>query len=118
MANNNLFQSNVSPERQAVHKQIGGRIIVENELKLTETLQENAILKKQLKKKVQEKERMQFKYAKTQSQFLEIMRELSRFRREFDECHSLRSKFLMTKTICSDISKLLSASQTILYHDS
>ena len=61
---NELFQKNVSPERQAMYKQIGGRIIVENEVKLTQVLQENKKLKQQLKKKIQEKERMLYKYNK------------------------------------------------------
>jgi hypothetical protein len=45
------------------------------------------------------------------------MRELVRFRREFNECHSLRSKFIMTKTICSDINVLIKESQLILRQD-
>ena len=53
-----LVNQNLSPERQAVHKQIGGRIIQENELKLARTLDENAILQKQLDKKNQERERV------------------------------------------------------------
>jgi len=36
---------NLSPERQAAHKQIGGRIIQENEAKLAQALEENENLK-------------------------------------------------------------------------
>ena len=36
-----LVNRNLSPTRQAVHKQIGGRIIQENEVKLAQTLDEN-----------------------------------------------------------------------------
>lgn len=107
----------MSPERQAVHKQIGGRIVIENELKLTQVLDEKTQLQKQLKKKLAEKDKMIYKFNKNQSQFLEIMRELARFRKEFDECHSLRSKLLMTKTICSDINILLKESRLILKQD-
>ena len=68
-------------------------------------------------KKVKEKERLEFKYAKTQSQFLEIMRELTRFRREFNECYSLRSKFIMTKTISTDINNILRINQNVLQQE-
>ena len=90
-----------------MHKQIGGRIIQENEVKLAQTLDENQGLQKQLVKKNQERDRVQYKYAKTQSNFIEIMRELTRFRKEFNECHSLRSKLILTKTICKDVNGLI-----------
>lgn len=60
---------------------------------------------------------MQYKYAKTQSNFIEIMRELTRFRREFNECHSLRSKLILTKTICKDVDKLIKLNQVIIDED-
>ena len=36
-----LVNENLSPTRLAIHKQIGGRIIQENEIKLAHTLEEN-----------------------------------------------------------------------------
>ena len=40
-ASMNLVTENLSPTRLAIHKQIGGRIIQENEIKLAHTLEEN-----------------------------------------------------------------------------
>ena len=112
-----LVNRNLSPTRQAMHKQIGGRIIQENEVKLAQTLDENQGLQKQLVKKNQERDRVQYKYAKTQSNFIEIMRELTRFRKEFNECHSLRSKLILTKTICKDVNGLIKLNQEIIDDD-
>lgn len=42
------------------------------------------------------------------------MRELTRFRREFNECYSLRSKFIMTKTISMDITEILKLNKNVL----
>ena len=39
-----LVNENLSPTRQAIHKQIGGRIIQENEIKLAHALDENFAL--------------------------------------------------------------------------
>ena len=64
-----------------------------------------------------EKERIQNKYAKAQSNFIEIMRELTRFRREFNECHSLRSKLILTNTICKDVSQLISYNKETINED-
>ena len=44
-ASMNLVNENLSPTRLAIHKQIGGRIIQENEIKLAHTLEENTQLK-------------------------------------------------------------------------
>ena len=44
-ASMNLVTENLSPTRLAIHKQIGGRIIQENEIKLAHTLEENTQLK-------------------------------------------------------------------------
>ena len=81
-----LVNENLGEDRKAVYKQIGGRIIQENEVKLAHQLEENNALKITLAKKLEEKEKIDFKFAKAQSNFIEIMRELTRFRREFNEC--------------------------------
>ena len=86
-------------------------------MKLAHTLEENQVLQKQLVKKNQDRDKVQFKYAKAQSNFIEIMRELTRFRREFNECHSLRSKLILTNTICSDVSGLIKLNQEIIDED-
>lgn len=57
----------MSPERQNALKQIGGRIVQENELKLEESLDENHRLKNLYKNKVDEQERLHYKYAKSKS---------------------------------------------------
>lgn len=40
-----LVSENLGGDRQAIHKQIGGRIVQENEVKLAHTLEENNALK-------------------------------------------------------------------------
>ena len=52
-----------------------------------------------------------------QSEYTAIMRELVRFRSEFNECHSLRSKFLMTRSICTDINGMLDQNNSTLQSD-
>ena len=76
-----------------------GRIITENEEKLRLALLENDALEKLYNQKQIEQEKINFKYQKAQSEFLEIMRELSRFRGEFLDNYSLRSKLLHTLSI-------------------
>ena len=41
-----LVNEHISPTRQAMHKQIGGRIVQENEVKLANTLEANVELQK------------------------------------------------------------------------
>ena len=60
-----LFNQSLSPTLQAAHKQVGGRILQENEVKLAQVLDENQALQKLYAQKVAEKDRIQFKYAKT-----------------------------------------------------
>ena len=69
--------------RKAIHQSIGGRIIGDNELKLAATLEENIALTKVYNDKVREKDKAFFKYAEAQGQYLEIMRNLTRFRKNF-----------------------------------
>ena len=57
-------KTNLSPERLANLKQIGGRIIPENEEKLREAQKENAMLKKVHQTKVAEKDKIYYKYCK------------------------------------------------------
>ena len=47
-----LVEQKLSPERQAIHKQIGGRIIQEQEVKYAHVLEENIALRQQLDKKL------------------------------------------------------------------
>lgn len=55
---------------------------------------ESRHLRQQIDAKKQELERLTYKHAKAQARFLEIMRELSKFRDEFNEQYSIRSKML------------------------
>lgn len=50
---------------------------------------------------------MSYKLAKAQSQFIEIMRELSRFRDEFNDTYSMRSKLLKAKEVTTSINKVI-----------
>ena len=45
------------------------------------------------------------------------MRELTRFRREFNECHSLRSKLILTNAICKDVAQLISYNEQTILED-
>ena len=49
--------------RKAIHAQIGGRIIGDNEVKLAQALEENIVLTKVYNDKVREKDRIFYKYA-------------------------------------------------------
>jgi hypothetical protein len=49
--------------------------------------------------KVAEREKLNYKYAKSQSQFFEIMREMIRFGEDFHDSYSIRSKLIKTKVI-------------------
>jgi len=62
-----VVKTNLSPERMANLKQIGGRIIPENEEKLREAQKENNMLKKVYQTKVAEKDKIYYKYCKAQS---------------------------------------------------
>jgi len=48
-----------------------------------------------------------FKHAKAQAKFIEIMRELSRFRDEFNDEYSIRSKILKVRDVTDSIEDLL-----------
>ena len=52
--------------RKAIHAQIGGRIIGDNEVKLAQSLEENIVLTKVYNDKVREKDRIFYKYAEAQ----------------------------------------------------
>lgn len=68
---------------------------------------ENYSLKEQVEAKRQDYEHINYKYAKAQSQFIEIMRELSRFRDEFNDQYSIRSKLKKTQQVTGSIDQLL-----------
>ena len=53
-----LLNQSLSPTRQAAHKQVGGRILQENEVKLAQVLDENHALQKLYNQKVAEKDRI------------------------------------------------------------
>lgn len=108
------LKTNLTPERQKQLRSIGGRIVQENEIKLAEALEENVALKELYENRVAERERLNYKYAKSQSQFFEIMRELTRFREDFQAKHSLRSKFLKTKKISDQLGTLIQTNFDIL----
>jgi len=55
---------------------------------------ESRHLRQQIDAKKSELDRLTYKHAKAQARFLEIMRELSKFRDEFNEQYSIRSKML------------------------
>lgn len=65
-------------------------------MKFKAAKEENEVLRKVHDKKASEKDKVQFKYCKNQSVFLDVMRELNRFRREFNDGYSLRSKIIQT----------------------
>ena len=77
--------------------------MTENEVKLQEALQQNEVLTKQLQAKMDESERLGYKYAKSQSAFLQIMRELVRFGPDFHENLSVRSRLVQTKVAARDL---------------
>lgn len=60
---------------------------------------ENQYLRKQIEDKKEELELINFKHAKAQAKFIEIMRELSRFRDEFNDEYSIRSKILKVRDV-------------------
>jgi hypothetical protein len=57
---------------------------------------ENEALEKLYDQKQEDQVKINMKHQKAQSEYLEIMRELSRFRGEFLDGYSLRSKLLKT----------------------
>ena len=75
---------------------------------------ENDALEKLYNQKQVEQEKINFKYQKAQSEFLEIMRELSRFRGEFLDNYSLRSKLLHTLSIQQKIAQTMKTQESIL----
>ena len=86
-------------------------------MKYAYTLEENIALRHELDKKLKEKEKIDFKYAQQKSNFIEIMRELTRFRREFNEIHSLRSKMILTNAICKKVSKMIKFNEKTIHED-
>ena len=45
------------------------------------------------------------------------MRELTRFRREFNEVHSLRSKILASSAICKQVTNLIKSNEKTIIDD-
>lgn len=88
--------------------------MTENEEKLRLAILENEALEKLYDQKQVDLERINFKYQKAYSEFLEIMRQLSRFRGEFLDNYSLRSKLLMTLEAQQKIKNLMETRRTIL----
>ena len=60
-----------------------------------------------IEEKRQELEVLNYKHAKAQSRFIEIMRELSRFREEFNDSYSIRSKMNKVQMVTESIEELL-----------
>ena len=67
--------------------------------------------------KQDEQDKIYFKYRKAQSQFLEIMRDLSRFRSEFLDKYSLRSKIMKTYEVHDSIAKMMECQSQILVEE-
>lgn len=57
---------------------------------------------------------MHYKYCKAQSKFLDVMRELNRFRNDFNDCYSVRAKLLETQEESLDISEVLTHHSKLL----
>jgi hypothetical protein len=64
-------------------------------------------LRLQIASKRQELDALNFKHAKAHSKFLEVMRELSRFRDDFADQYSLRSKLVKVRDVTEQIEGLL-----------
>lgn len=91
-----------------------GRIITENEERLRQAIEENEALEKLYDHKQQDQDKINYKYQKAQSEYLEIMRELSRFRGEFLEGYSLMSKLEKTNEVHDKISNMMVTQNEIL----
>jgi len=106
--------SNLTPELYVNLKKIGGTIIPENEEKLRLAREENRVLRKVYGYKVSEKDKVHYKYSKVQSQYLDVMRELNRYRSDFAECFSMKSKLIQTENMSQDIEKLIELNSDLL----
>lgn len=90
------------------------KIINEMEQKLSVAQRENYQLRQEYEEKQAFYEKVSYKNAKAQSQFIEVMRELSRFRDEFNDVYSLRSKLLKTSVITQKIDNLIASKNKAL----
>ena len=97
------YQTMQSPDRKTIAG--GDKLVQQNELKLVQAIEENKRLQQVLAKRSHERERLQFRYAKSQANFIEIMRELLRYREEFNLCHNLRSQLILTKGMCREVNR-------------
>ena len=68
---------------------------------------ENYYLRKQIDDKQHELELVNYKHAKAQAKYIEIMRELSRFRDDFNDEYSIRSKILKVRDVTDQIEDIL-----------
>lgn len=75
------------------------------------------LLQQQIQEKREELEILNFKHAKAQSKFIEIMRELSRFRDEFNDQYSIRSKMLKVQEVTKQIDDLLIVKEAMVKND-
>jgi hypothetical protein len=74
-------------------------------------------LEEELKDKQDEFDKVNFKYSKAKSHYIETMRELGRFRDEFSENYSLRSKMKRSKEVCKEIDGIMVQKQQTLAKD-
>ena len=95
----------------------GGRIVQENEVKLQEAIHRYEQLQLAYQQKLNERERTNLKFQKSQSQFLQIMREMIRFGQEFHDTQSIRSKLLNTKLISKQLQMLMTENAIVLSHE-
>ena len=80
-------------------------------------MEENVRLRKKIAKRLVESERIDYEYASAKSSFIEIMRDLTRFKREFNEIHSLRSKIILANSICKSVSTMVKTNEKTIRED-
>ncbi len=78
---------------------------------------ENYTLRLQIEEKKRELEDLNYKHAKAQSRFIEIMRDLSRLKDEFNDQYSIRSKMLKVKEVTSNITDILVIKENIMQNE-
>ena len=88
--------------------------MTENEMKLRKEIEENEALEKLYHKKLGEEEKINYKHSKAQSEILEIMRDLSKFRGEFFDNYSIRSKLLKAQEVHDKIEIMMTTQSDIL----
>lgn len=102
------LKSNLSPSKMTQQDILNQVNIVDKE---------NLILKMQIEERKQELESLNFKHAKAQSRFIEVMRDLSKLRDEFNDSYSIKSKMIKVKEVTNHIEELLNIKDYRLVHE-